>query len=155
MPLEIERKFLVQRKQLPSLEGGKTLRQGYLSFGPVAVRVRAQCVKPYMGWLTVKGPGKLSRSEFEYPIPYLDAQELLEMCQATLLKVRYRVPVGDHVWDLDIFHGNHTGLALAEVELKSEGETFHLPPWVGEEVTYDSRYSNANLAKNGLPPQSG
>ena len=36
----------------------------------------------------------------------------------------------------------------AELELKSEDETFDLPPWVGKEVTGDPRYYNSALARS-------
>jgi CYTH domain-containing protein len=39
-------------------------------------------------------------------------------------------------------------LIVAEVELKSEDQTFDKPVWVGDEVTSDPRYFNANLVKN-------
>ena len=37
------------------------------------------------------------------------------------------------------------GLVLAEVELKNEDESFSKPDWIGEEVSTDPRYLNANL----------
>ena len=37
---------------------------------------------------------------------------------------------------------------MAEVELKSEDQIFDKPVWVGDEVTNDPRYFNANLVKN-------
>ena len=40
------------------------------------------------------------------------------------------------------------GLIIAEIELKSEQETFEKPDWLGEEVTNDEKYYNAYLSKN-------
>jgi CYTH domain-containing protein len=37
---------------------------------------------------------------------------------------------------------------VAEVELKSEGQTFGKPAWFGKEVTGDPKYYNANLIKH-------
>ena len=36
-------------------------------------------------------------------------------------------------------------LIIAEIELASEDEQFEKPDWLGEEVTGDPRYYNANL----------
>jgi CYTH domain-containing protein len=43
-------------------------------------------------------------------------------------------------------------LVLAEVELASAQEDLHIPPWCGEEITGESRWSNAVLAQH--PVQS-
>jgi adenylate cyclase len=37
---------------------------------------------------------------------------------------------------------------VAEVELESVEQPFELPPWVGKEVSDDTRYLNACLAKH-------
>jgi adenylate cyclase len=39
-------------------------------------------------------------------------------------------------------------LIVSEVELKSEDQAFARPIWLGDEVTGDPRYYNANLIKN-------
>ena len=55
---------------------------------------------------------------------------------------------GGFVWEIDEFFGENRGLIIAEVELESEDQVFPKPDWVGEEVTGDPRYYNANLIKN-------
>jgi adenylate cyclase len=47
-----------------------------------------------------------------------------------------------------VFEGLNKGLVIAEVELTHEKEQIVLPDWIKEEVTYDARYLNSNLAKN-------
>ena len=42
----------------------------------------------------------------------------------------------------------NAGLIVAEVELTSEDQALDMPAWIGEEVTGDPRYYNANLIKN-------
>ena len=37
---------------------------------------------------------------------------------------------------------------VAEIELQAEDEAFERPDWLGEEVTDDPRYFNANLVKS-------
>jgi adenylate cyclase len=50
------------------------------------------------------------------------------------------------VWEVDEFLGDNEGLVVAEIELKSEDQPFEKPSWIGEEVSADKRYTNANLA---------
>jgi CYTH domain-containing protein len=48
-------------------------------------------------------------------------------------------------WEIDEFHGENTGLVVAEIELQHEMQTIEKPEWIGEEVTNDKRYYNACL----------
>jgi adenylate cyclase len=88
--------------------------------------------------------------EFEYSIPKADVQEMLEtLCdRPPVYKTRYKIPIGDVVWEVDEFAGENEGLILAEVELTHERQEVPLPEWVGEEVTFDRRYYNSYLASN-------
>ena len=73
---------------------------------------------------------------------------LEEMCpEGVIDKTRYRIPVGEHIWEVDRFHGDNQGLVVAEVELDSEDQPFERPPWLGEEVTDDPRYYNSALSR--------
>jgi CYTH domain-containing protein len=153
---EIERKFLVKVDALPraARKGGERFEQGYLSFKP-SVRVRLS--KPVGAgksgaWITIKGPGTISRSEFEYAIPTADARAMLDLCVATLTKIRRRVRIGRHTWEVDELTGAHAGLWLAEIELTSAREKFDRPAWLGEEVSLDERYTNSSLARAGRAP---
>ncbi len=150
MATEIERKFLVSGNGWKDAAVTETrLMQGYLASSPRAtVRVR---VKGDKGIMTIKGATQgISRAEFEYPIPVEDARTMLDTLTETGIvdKVRYRVPCGAHTWEVDVFAGDNAGLVLAEVELGSENEVFERPDWLGEEVSDDSRYYNANLARH-------
>ncbi len=55
--------------------------------------------------------------------------------------------------ELDVFDGELSPLTVAEVEFPTveEAEAFTPPDWFGREVTYDKRYSNANMTINGRP----
>jgi len=150
MALEIERKFLVTNESWRSgVESEARILQGYLASGDNAtVRVR---VKGDAAYLTVKGASSgISRMEYEYPIPFEDAQAMLRDLALfpVVDKIRYRVRAGSHLWDLDLFAGENQGLVMAEVELSSEDEPFDRPGWAGEEVTADGRYYNVNLARH-------
>ena len=148
MSKEIERKFLVKKNLFEITGEGQYIAQGYLSSTPErTVRVR---IKNHKGYLTVKGKNKgISRSEFEYEIPEVDAEELLELCeQSIIIKRRHIVKFKKSTWEVDIFEGDNEGLIVAEIELKSEEEIFDKPEWIGEEVSFDTRYYNSNLSKN-------
>lgn len=148
MGIEIERKFLVKRESLPSLPGGIFISQGYIETkSGTTVRIR---IKGDSAFLTLKGKSKgASRSEFEYEIPVVDAQEqLAEYCANIITKKRFEISVAGNIWELDIFEGKNRGLYLAEVELQSEDESFDIPAWASKEVTDDPRYYNAYLAQH-------
>jgi CYTH domain-containing protein len=149
MPTEIERKFLVKGDRWRSLGEGIPYSQGYLfSSQGITARVRIVGEK---GYLTIKGPTVgVTRSEFEYPIPVQDAREMLEtLCHSSpIQKKRYRVEYAGLVWEIDEFAGANQGLIVAEVELTDADQTIALPDWIGEEVSHDPRYFNANLAKH-------
>jgi CYTH domain-containing protein len=98
--------------------------------------------------LTIKGvTSGISRLEFEYEIPRADADRLLDdLCERPLIeKTRYRVSAGGVTWEIDEFHGDNAGLVVAEVELAREDQPFERPAWLGDEVSGDPRYFNANL----------
>ncbi len=149
MAQEIERKFLVQHETWRTLAEGRYYCQGYIpTQGKQTVRVR---IIGEQGYLTLKGPtAGLSRLEFEYDIPLVDAQTMLrELCQTPLIeKYRYRIPLDDVVWEVDDFLGENQGLILAEVELTHAEQRVVVPSWIGEEVTGDPRYYNSNLVKH-------
>jgi adenylate cyclase len=155
MAIEIERKFLVADASCLDGVEGVRIAQGYLSPDPDrTVRVRLAGDK---AWITVKGRTEgHTRAEFEFPIPADDATGLLDMCaQPVIDKTRHRVAVGDHVWEVDVFHGENEGLVLAEVELRDESDRPVLPPWIGREVSDDPRFFNANLATMSFRSFSG
>ena len=147
MAKEIERKFLVQENWQPHTDGIQ-IAQGYLSTVPErTVRVR---IKGDKGFLTIKGKNQgISRAEYEYEIPVKDAQELLALAeQPVLTKTRYLEKHGDFLWEIDVFAGVNEGLVVAEIELPAENTKFPRPVWLGEEVSGDVRYYNANLIKS-------
>lgn len=147
MAVEIERKFLITPGAWSPRDAGDHIRQGYLSVAPDrTVRVRTRGVR---GYLTVKGPTVgLSRPEFEYEIPFGDANEMLDrLCVAVLEKQRFLESHGEHTWEIDVFLGLNDGLVVAEVEMDTEDEPVILPSWIDCEVTGDYRYNNSHLAR--------
>ncbi len=148
MPLEIERKFLVQDERWRFLGVGKIYRQGYIKTQTEGKTVRVR-IAGNQGYLTIKGKSQgFARLEFEYPIPHADAEILLNtLCDRPLIeKTRYQIHYEGLIWEVDEFMGENEGLILAEVELQEATQVISLPPWIGKEVTQDSRYYNSNLA---------
>ncbi len=147
MAKEIERKFLVKKELWQPRDEGVAIAQGYLAADAArAVRVRLAGERAY---LTVKGPTKgIERLEFEYEIPADEARAMLSLCERPWIeKRRYRERYGAHTWEIDCFSGENEGLIVAEIELARADEAFEAPPWLGEEVSEDSRYLNASLLR--------
>jgi adenylate cyclase len=99
--------------------------------------------------LTLKGKTKgLSRAEFEYEVPLEDAEALLAgfASLGRVEKVRYCIPVGDLVFEVDVFEKELSGLVVAEVELPTEEHPVPQLDWLGAEVSHDPRYRNSELA---------
>jgi len=145
--MEIERKFLVDKKawELVEKPNPKKIIQAYLFRSPEkTIRVR---IKGDKGFLTIKGKTTgISRSEFEYEIPFAEAEQLIsEFADKIILKNRYEIKVGSHLWEIDEFHGNLEGLLLAEIELSDEAEEFELPTWATSDVSTDENYYNSKL----------
>lgn len=150
---EIERKFLVTSEAFKDqAESAHEIAQGYLCREKgKTIRVRI-CDK--QAFLTIKSSvirQGIARFEWEREINLSDAQELLSICTPPiLLKTRYIIPAepfkGEkRCWEVDVFHGHKTGLVMAEIELGSEDEPFSKPDWIGEEVTGNPAYYNANM----------
>lgn len=154
MGVEIERKFLLKdqswRDEVSALP--RTLTQGYFLRAPggptVRVRIADSCA-----FLTIKGrtkgEEKLERSEFEYELPVADAAAMLEeFCGTRVVrKLRYFLPAGNgFTWEIDEYLDENKGLFTAEIELPSPDTPFERPPWLGEEVSGDSRYGNGALS---------
>lgn len=152
---EIERKFLVKTSDIRNVISkvhGSRIHQGYLGNEPV-VRVRTiDDGAKERGFLTVKGAGFITRSEFEYEIPFADAWSMLLMSHSVVFKTRYKVKHAGHTWEVDEFLGNNAGLWLAEIELQHEDEVFDMPPWLNGEVSTNPKFTNVELSKNVETP---
>src|SRR5690554_1020153 len=151
MAYEIERKFLVRNTDFIKEASSKEyIVQAFLNRNSKrTVRIR---IKDDKAFLTVKGESNIegtTRREWEYAIPVSDAREMLKICEeGAIEKWRYLVPIGEHIFEVDIFEGENEGLIVAEVELESEEETFHKPSWLGEEVTGNVAYYNSQLSQH-------
>lgn len=156
MAKEIERKFLVKSEawRIATTSETRFLQAYVVSMDDRSVRVRLR--ERESATLTIKiGQGTLTRDEFEYDIPIVDAEQMIACALGIVIeKTRFTVDHEGFVWEVDVFHGAHDGLVIAEVELQSEGDEPLLPDWVGAEVTGDWRYSNQMLATNDTTVES-
>ena len=150
MALEIEHKFLVNN------DGWKEhvrefidYQQGYLcSDKKRSIRVR---ISDNKAWLNLKSATiGTSRQEYEYEIPLDEGKEILALlCVKPIIeKTRHFVPYQQHLWEVDVFDGDNTGLIVAEIELSEVGEDFSKPSWLGKEVTEELKYYNNSLCIN-------
>ena len=149
MAIEIERKFVVKKIPKDEIKDSHYIKQGYIvSDMHKVIRVRQ---KKDDFFITIKGNKTgISRYEFEYKIPKKDADQLFKnFCKEGIIeKTRHYIEHKGHTWELDVFHGENEGLIVAEIELKSEKETFSIPNWVDKEVTNEKKYLNVNLMSN-------
>ena len=147
--LEIERRFLLKNDAWRALAAPpQHIEQGYLSVARECT-IRARIIGD-LAWLTIKGfISHATRSEFEYPIPKEDARAIIDsLCTFQVKKRRYHVRHEGFLFEIDEFFGANAPLILAELELPAENTPYPRPDWLGEEITHDSRFTNAYLSKH-------
>lgn len=154
MAKEIERKYLILDLNALNLKDRKdflSIKQCYLKDDKnFIVRLRLQdSINEHKAFITIKGKTKgISRLEYEYEIPYVDALEMIvEFGEKILSKTRYNIEYNEQKFEVDVFEGQNEGLIIAELELKSQNQIINLPHWIGEEISLDKRYFNNNLLK--------
>jgi CYTH domain-containing protein len=147
MALEIERKFLVTSPGWKaSVVRSVRIRDGLIANNKGhKARVR---IANDVATIALKSRRLgLVRTEFEYVIPYRDAEEILRvMCDGNVLdKVRHFVSHAGNTWQVDLYEGLLDGIVLAEIELTDTDQQLTLPDWIGEEVTADPNYRKINM----------
>lgn len=149
MPIETERKYLVNGEFRHLAAGFTEIIQRYLSVDPGRiVRVRICGNKATLTIKTMTDGGYLSRNEWETELNLKDAEQIMDICiPGRVVKTRYYVPAGKHTFEVDVFHEKNEGLVIAEIELSHPEESFSHPEWLGEEVTGNPLYYNSNLIK--------
>jgi CYTH domain-containing protein len=144
--MEIERKFLVTKipenlAEYPSHE----IEQAYLDENPL-LRIRKKDTN-YI--LTYKSRGLMVRNECEFPITKEVYYHLREKADGKIIsKTRYLIPYQEYTIELDVFHDYMAPLIMAEVEFPTEAEAkaFTPPNWFGNDVTFNKKYHNVNMA---------
>lgn len=169
IPLEIESKFLLTEFRLEMLPEGTQsyhIVQTYLDRQDrpgIECRVRKKTTHGTSTYYyTEKIDEGIVGQRPETPDEQLTEQEYLSLINRfgrkdwnTIEKTRHKIPHGELTIELDVFEGDLKGHHTAEVEFSSveEQSTFVFPYTFGqyEDVTPNKAYSNASLAKHGLP----
>ncbi len=147
---EIERKFLIRRPLAEVVAGAERSRieQCYLpGTDEWAIRARKRVSDSGTAFILTMKKRQSDRTNVE--IETAVAAEMYTQIEAVcghdpLAKNRYVVGP----WEIDEFlNPELQGLIVAEIELKSENETFDIPAWLGEEVTGRFEYANASIAR--------
>ena len=147
MALEIERKFLLaDDRWRQQIQRSQRMTQAYLGGEFASIRLR---IAGDSAFLNIKSRSKgHTRQEFEYPVPLVDAQQMMStlVLPGAIDKTRHYVEHAGHLWEIDEFYGDNQGLIVAEIELASADEPFVKPDWLGPEVTDELRYYNNQLS---------
>ena len=89
------------------------------------------------------------REEYNLPLTKEAYNHLKTKADGKIIhKTRYLIPTENHLTiELDIFHGDHAPLILAEVEFASEedAKNYVMPDWFQEDVTQNPAYHNSNM----------
>ena len=160
IPLEIERKYLVDRACLEHLPGHTQcvrIQQAYLrsSDPEVEERVRKRSEGgSAVYFLTQKRRVRAGvREEIERQISKEEFVELVlsRNVNGVVLKDRYCFLYQGQYFELDDFLPMKRNICMLEVELSDEASEVRLPPWINviKEVTDDPAYSNREIALGG------
>ena len=148
--MEIERKFLPDTARLPFRPEDypcRHIEQAYLCTDPV-VRVRRDNDEYF---LTYKSKGLMVREEYNLPLTRAGYEHLLAKADGRIItKKRYVIPLEDGLrLEFDIFEGDLSPLVIAEIEFPDEETalSYQPPEWLGEDVTYSSKYHNSTLSR--------
>ena len=129
------------------MASSSSLSQAYLCARP-GMTIRVRVVDDARAYLTIKGKQVgIGRPEYEYEIPVDDASDLLAMVTDGFPITKTRHDLGGEWdgWVVDEFADANAGLVVAELEVEAEDTPWQVPAWAGEDVTSDSRYTNAAL----------
>jgi CYTH domain-containing protein len=144
--MEIERKFLVDKDHLPTLETNVRIEQHYLNDieDKWLVRLR-QWDDRY--FLELKTKGDLSREELKFKITEDEYLKGIEHSIKKLRKTRYLLFDQDLAYEVDIYDDYDFITVEVEFESEEEANNFVPPSWFGQDITNDYKYRNNNLAK--------
>ena len=164
---EIERKWLVNEKDLPNLTKMPymDITQGYINStdSKLTFRLRQTLYmtnnKDSMGeefTMTIKGQGFKEREERESVIWKPQFSTFWPLCQDhTIHKHRYEYTgKNDEIIEIDVYKNEFDGLFTIEVEFDNikECDAYIAEDWFGREVTENAEYTNFYMAVNKNKP---
>lgn len=158
--LEIERKFLVKKENIPfdlKKYKSKKIIQGFIYLSP-AIRIR-KVDNEYILTIKSKSPKSLSgyddlvRTEYEISISKKAFNDLLKLCKGRIIyKIRYFIPYITkgkcYTIELDVFEKELKGLIYAEIEFENVKNAYKIkvPDWFYKDVTNIKKYKNTELS---------
>ena len=98
-------------------------------------------------------PDDLSiQEEYNTPLSKAEFEILRSAGGREVVKDRYKVPLGEHIMEIDIFREKLEGLIIIEVEFKNQAakEAFAAPAYFGNEVTQEDFIAGTYLAGKSL-----
>ncbi|MCB9553353.1 MAG: CHAD domain-containing protein [Myxococcales bacterium] len=151
--VEIERKYLLSGLPPAAEAAGPPaeLDQGYLPGERLIERIRRVRTAAGERFVrTVKTGKGVRRVELEEDCDAATYAALWPLTEGRRVqKVRYAVPDGDRVWEIDAF--TDRALWLAEIELPHEDAAVVFPDWLAayvvRDVTDEGEYTNRRLSK--------
>lgn len=157
VPVEIERKYLIQKPDLFELDLAEdvvktSILQTYLKTTSPGVerRVRQRGDgSSFSYYYTEKVTlSDVSRQETERKITVQEYLTFLLEGEKSLRKDRYCFVYNNQYFELDVYP-DWDNEAILEIELTEESQEVDLPDWISviKEVTNDPNYKNVNLAK--------
>lgn len=161
MATEIERKFLVKKFNPEDFNISQIHRitQHYIMDSSPEMRIRRktttkgklECDPQSVHFFAYKSDGSISRDEHEFIIPESEYHNIFNYFLdrvKSISKIRYVLAANNAKVEVDVYEGALNGLITAEVEFLSmeRAQEFIIPDWFSEEVTYDKRFKNKNLA---------
>ena len=157
---EIERKYLIRYPDIAALEAMSGcevwgIRQTYLTSIRGSMRRVRQIVcngETRYVFTEKRGLTDMARVEMERELTKEQYEMMLEEADKSrkpLQKVRFRIPNGKQVCEIDVYPF-WKKQAVLEIELESEDEEAMIPEWISliREVTGEEMYSNSALAKH-------
>jgi len=171
MGIEIERRFLVDGREVKPWRGGesKSIFQSYLENvkhiddkiswnGHLLVEDERELVnlttwrvRLSEGVVTLTAKGRrigAAATEYEWDLPLELYNSLPLNEQPSVSKIRHHwIGADGLLWEVDEFEGALGGLIIAEVELENEHQDVVLPSWLGLEITYLKGWSNSSLSR--------
>lgn len=147
--MEIEKKYLIKNIpfELDSFQKYEII-QCYLNLIQEGIERRIR-KKNNKFFYTEKSFGDFIREENEKEITEADFTNLKkEQINKSIHKIRFEIPFGKHMIELDIYQDQLEGLKTADVEFLSveDSKSFIPPDWFDEDITYNQEYKNFRLA---------
>jgi CYTH domain-containing protein len=140
----------IKRDQEGKIIEEERVRQVYPTTGTHCATTYYHTIKTGQGELREETEARVSRTEYE---------KLLRMgtIGKQIVKIRHRIIIGENTLEIDAYLNALRDLRICEIEFPDLEASANFEPrsidWLlGEEVTHNPAYSNANLALSGKIP---